>query len=62
MATTRAATRKRQSATRKYRARVSTSNCRGKERTPCGNTKGCKMSNATSKRKSFCRKRSNKKL
>ena len=62
MANTRAATRKRQSTTRKYRARGALSQCKGKERVPCGNTKGCKMSNATSKRKSFCRKRSNKKL
>ena len=56
MATTRAATRKRQSATRKYRARVSTSNCRGKERIPCGNTKGCKMSNLSlpSRSYNFC--------
>ena len=62
MATTRAATRKRQSATRKYRARVTNSECRGKKSMPCNNTKGCKMSKGTSKRKSFCRKRSNKKL
>lgn len=62
MAVTRSVTRAKKSVTKKYRARVSKSNCRGKARVPCGNTKGCKMSKATGKRKSYCRKRSNQKL
>ncbi len=61
MATTRAATRKRQSATRKYRARVATSKCRGRDIGTCI-TKECIMSKANGKRKSYCRKRNNKKL
>lgn len=62
MASTRSATSAKKSVTKKYRARLSKSNCRGKARIPCGNTKGCRMSRATEKRKSYCRKRSNQRL
>ena len=62
MAVTRSVTRAKKSVTRKYRARVANSQCRGKKSAPCNNTRGCKMSRATGKRKSYCRKSGNRKL
>lgn len=62
MAATRSATRTKKSVTKKYRARLANSQCRGKKSAPCNNTRGCKMSAPTNKRKSYCRKSSNQKL
>ena len=63
MAVTRSSARAKKSVTRKYRARVAKSECRGKGAYACSLMKPrCKLSNATGKRKSYCRKANNQKL
>ena len=63
MAVTRSVTRAKKSVTRKYRARVAKSECRGKGAYACALMKPkCKLSKGTGKRKSYCRKSSNQKL
>jgi len=50
-----------QTRTRKqiYRARLKTSNCRGRSFTKCRNKDGCKRTRA-GRRKSYCRSRKNR--
>ena len=63
MAVTRSVVRAKKSVTRKYRARVAKSECRGKAAYACALMKPkCKLSKGTGKRKSYCRKSSNQKL
>ena len=50
----------RKSIKRVYRKRVKASICRGKKSTICAAKRGCKSTKVPGKRKSYCRKSSNK--
>ena len=58
MVTTRSASRKAQSKKRLYRARVKSSQCRGKSWSTCRKRNGCKTTRRGSRR-SYCRKSRN---
>jgi hypothetical protein len=47
------------SARRYYRKRVKGSMCTGKAPKPCRKIKSCRMTRTTTKRKHFCRKKTN---
>lgn len=44
-----------------YRSRIKKSMCRGRTAGKCFRFKACKMTKGSSKRRKYCRKRSNKK-
>ena len=63
MTVTRSVARAKKSVTKKYRARLAKSECRGKGAYACSLMRPrCKLSKGTGKRKSYCRKSRNQKL
>jgi len=63
MPVTRSMARTKKNVTKRYRARVSKSECRGKGAYACAALRPkCKLSKSSGKRKSFCRKSRNKRM
>ena len=63
MPVTRSIARVKKNVTKRYRARVAKSECRGKGAYACAALKPkCKLSKSSGKRKSFCRKAKNQSM